>query len=145
MQGGPIKMSIIAEERLKRRDELAWQPTEEQEQAAVMEWTILMERQLPELRLLFHIANGAERHPAVAAKLKKQGVKPGVPDLFLPVARGGFHGLWIEMKRKKGGRVSDEQKAWISDLEGQMYRCFVAHGAEEACDELYRYLTETEQ
>ena len=118
--------------------------TEEEEQAAVIEWAVWMEKQLPELHLLFHIPNGAERHPAGAAKLKKAGVKPGVPDLFLPVARGGFHGLWIEMKRRKGGRVSDEQKQWLADLEGEMYRCFVAHGAKEACDEIYRYLTETE-
>ena len=138
-------MSIIASERIKRQEGIAWQPTEEEEQAAVMEWTALMAKQHPELRLLFHIPNGSDRHPAVAAKLKRQGVKPGVPDLFLPVARGGFHGLWIEMKRRKGGRVSDEQKQWIADLEGEMYRCCVAHGAEEACDMLYRYLTETEQ
>ena len=144
-EGGVVKMSMVASERIKRTEGLNWQPSEEDEQAAVMEWTVLMEKQLPELRLLFHIANGGERHPAVAQKLKKAGVKKGVPDLFLPVARGGFHGLWIEMKRKKGGRVSDEQKQWIADLEGEMYRCFVAHGAEEACGELFRYLTEAEQ
>ena len=144
MKGGPIKMSIIAEERMKRRDVLSWQPSEEQEQAAVMEWAAIMERQIPELRLLFHIPNGAERHPAVAAKLKRQGVKAGVPDLFLPVARGGWHGLFVEMKKRQGGRVSDVQKQWIADLEGEMYRCVVAHGEEEACDVIFKYLTENE-
>ena len=144
-EGEPVKMSIIASERLKRRDVLEWQPSEEQEQAAVIEWTIIMDKQLPELRLLFHVPNGAERHPAVAAKLKKQGVKAGVPDLFLPVARGGWHGLFVEMKKRKGGRVSDAQKQWISDLEGEMYRCVVANGAEEACDAIFKYLTEVEQ
>ena len=138
-------MSIIAEERIKRQDGITWQPSEEEEQAAVMEWTTLMSKQYPELRLLFHIPNGSDRHPAVAAKLKRQGVKPGVPDLFLPVARGGFHGLWIEMKRRKGGRVSEDQAEWLKALEGQMYRAVVCHGAEEACDMLYRYLTEPEQ
>jgi len=145
MHGGAIKMSIIAEERIKRGDCLSWQPSEEEEQAAVMEWTVLMEKQFPELRLLFHIANGGERHPAVAAKLKKTGVKKGVPDLFLPVARGGFHGLWVEMKRRKGGTLKPEQKQWIADLEGEMYRCVVAHGCEEACDAIYKYLTEVEE
>ena len=145
MNGGPTKMSYIAEERLKRHDGTSWQPSEEQEQEAVFEWVVLMRNQYPELDLLYHCPNGADRHPAVAAKLKRQGVKAGVPDLFLPVARGGFHGLYIELKRRKGGRVSEEQASWLKALEGQMYRAVVCHGAEEACDEIYRYLTETEQ
>ena len=144
-EGGPIKMSKIATERIKREEGIKWQPSEDDEQAAVMEWAVLMEKQLPELSLLFHIANGGYRHPATAARMKKLGVQAGVPDLFLPVARGGFHGLWVEMKRKKGGRVSDDQKRWMESLEGEMYRCEVAHGAEEACDFIYKYLTEAEQ
>ena len=78
MKGGPTKMSIIAEERLKRQDVLAWQPSEEGEQAAVFEWVTLMRYQFPELDLLYHCPNGADRHPAVAAKLKRQGVASGV-------------------------------------------------------------------
>ena len=138
-------MSIIAEERLKRQDGLAWQPSEEQEQAAVFEWVVLMRNQYPELDCIFHIPNGGWRSKPEAVRFKRIGVKPGVPDLFLPVARGGWHGLFIEMKRRKGGRLSAEQAEWIKALEGQMYRAVVCHGAEEACDEIYRYLTETEQ
>ena len=138
-------MSEIAKRRVTCEAGISWQPTEEQEQAAVMEWAMLMEKQYPELALLFHIPNGADRHPAVAAKLKKQGVKAGVPDLFLPVARGGFHGLWVEMKRQKGGRLSDEQKAWIEALTAEKYLAVRADGAEAACDVIYKYLTETEQ
>lgn len=138
-------MSEIAKRRVTTEAGISWQPTEEQEQEAVMEWAMLMEKQYPELALLFHIANGGDRHPAVAAKLKKQGVKPGVPDLFLPVARGGFHGLWVEMKRQKGGRLSDEQKAWIDALTAEKYLAVRADGAEAACDVIYKYLTETEQ
>ena len=133
-------MSVIAKRRIISEFGLEWQPTEEQEQAAVMEWAMLMEKQAPELALLYHCPNGADRHPAVAAKLKKQGVKPGVPDLFLPVARGTAHGLYIEMKRQKGGRVSEEQKAWMEALTQQGYVCVVAHGAEEACDVIWHYL-----
>ena len=65
-------MSIIAKRRTVGEAGLQWQPTEEQEQAAVMEWAMLMEKQAPELALLYHCPNGADRHPAVAAKLKKQ-------------------------------------------------------------------------
>ena len=122
-----------------------WQPTEEQEQAAVFEWITLMRNQFPELDLCFHIPNGGLRSVTEAVRFKRTGVKAGVPDLFLPVPRGGFHGLFIELKRRKGGRVSDEQKAWIEALEKQMYRAVVCNGSEEACDMLYKYLTEEEQ
>ena len=141
MIGGVVKMSRVASEKVKRAEVLDWQPSEEQEQAVVMEWTIIMRNQYPELDLLFHIGNGGLRSKPEAVRFKKIGVKAGVPDLFLPVARGTSHGLWIEMKRKNGGRLSDEQKAWIEALTAQHYLCVVAHGADEACDAIYRYLT----
>ena len=138
-------MSIIAKRRTVGEAGIAWQPTEEQEQAAVMEWAMLMEKQYPELRLMMHIPNGGLRSKAEAVRFKRIGVKAGVPDLFLPVARGGFHGLWVEMKRQKGGRLSDEQKAWIDALTAEHYLAVRADGAEQACDVIYKYLTETEQ
>ena len=138
-------MSIVASERVKRQDGLQWQPSEEEEQAAVMEWATLMRSQFPELSLLYHVPNGGWRAPATAAKLKAQGVKAGVPDLCLPVARGGWHGLYIELKRRKGGKVSSHQSEWLQELTYQHYYATVAQGAEEACDVIYRYLTETEQ
>ena len=145
MNGGTMKMSKIADEQMKRGDVLKWQPTEEQEQATVFQWVTLMRNRFPELDLCFHIPNGGWRSKPEAVRFKRIGVKPGVPDLFLPVARGGWHGLFIEMKRKDKGRVTADQKAWIEALEGQMYRAVVCYGSEEACDVLYKYLTETEQ
>jgi len=138
-------MSIIAKRRTVTEAGITWQPTEEQEQAAVMEWAVLMEKQAPELALLFHVPNGGVRHPGTAARLKKLGVKPGVPDLCLPVARGGWHGLFIEMKRQKGGRLSDDQKAWLEALNDGGYRAERCDGAEAACDLIWQYLQETEQ
>ena len=135
-------MSIVAKRRTTVEAKLDWQPTEEQEQAAVFEWAMLMEKQLPELALLYHCPNGEARHPAVASKLKKLGVKAGVPDLFLPVARGGWHGLYVELKRKKGGRLSEDQKQWLEALTAEKYLALRANGAEEACDIIFRYLTE---
>lgn len=133
-------MSKIATERIKREEGLQWQPSEDDEQAAVMEWATLMRYQRPELDLLHHIPNGEYRHPAVAKRLKRLGVKAGIPDLFLPVARGTFHGLYIEMKKRKGGRVSTEQKSWLEALTAQNYLCIVAHGSDEACDAIWQYL-----
>lgn len=54
--------------------------------------------------------------------MKAAGVKPGVPDMFLPVAREGCHGLYIELKRRDGGRVSPEQTAWMDALARQGYK-----------------------
>lgn len=138
-------MSEIAKMRTAAQACLDWQPSEEQEQITVFEWAMLMEKQFPELALLFHIGNGGVRSKSEAVRFKKAGVKAGVPDLFLPVPRGGFHGLWIEMKRRKGGRVSEEQSWWMHELEKQMYRTVVCHGSDEACDVLYNYLTQVEQ
>ena len=60
--------------------------TEADEQKAVIQWCILMEGRWPELEYIYHVPNGGSRNAREAANLKAQGVKPGVPDLELPVA-----------------------------------------------------------
>ena len=75
-----------------------------------------------------------------AAKLKRQGAKKGVPDVFIAVAKGKYHGLYIEMKRIKGGAVSEEQKLMLNLLTDNGYACFVAKGADEAFKAVERYL-----
>jgi hypothetical protein len=79
---------------------------------------------LPVLNELYAIPNGGQRHGAVAAKLKAEGVKAGTPDLHLPVARGWFHSLYIEMKRA-GGKVSPEQLDRIARLRANGNKCHV--------------------
>lgn len=135
-------MSWIAEERLKRQAGLEWQPTEEQEQAAVIEWRDLMVPQFPDLEDLIHIPNGGWRSKPEAVRLKRIGVKPGVSDLFLPAPVGKYHGLWIEMKRQQGGRLRPDQKDWLDRMNRKGYLALRADGAEEACEILYKYLTE---
>ena len=109
------------------------------EQAHIIEWTGYMLGRMPELRLLFHIPNGGYRNEIEAANLKRQGVKRGVPDLFLPVARKGFHGLFIELKTKNG-KVSEWQKQWLADRTEQGYQAVVCYGADEARKALEGYL-----
>lgn len=117
-------------------------PKEGQEQAALMSWCELeMKRgRMPELALLFHIPNGGGRSKAEAGRFKAEGVKAGVPDLFLPVPRGEHHGLFIELKRRDGGRVSREQKEWIAALQEQGYAAEVCAGWEDAAKVLTEYL-----
>ena len=95
---------------------------------------------MPELRKLYAIPNGGLRHKYTAIKLKKCGVKPGVPDICLPVARKGYYGLYIEIKRRKGGRVEPEQEDWIEFLTLQGYKAVVCRGFDEARAVIEDYL-----
>ncbi|CUI48300.1 MULTISPECIES: VRR-NUC domain-containing protein [Achromobacter] len=114
-------------------------PSEDAIQAQVIRWAALQAGVHPELARLFHVPNGGQRHSAVAAKLQGQGVKPGVPDLCLPVPRFGCHGLWIEMKTQEG-RVSAPQKDWIGFLRNAGYRVEVCRSFDQARDVLLSYL-----
>lgn len=107
--------------------------SEADEQRAVVEWCAW--RRIP----VFHIPNGGSRHPAEAARLKAQGVKAGVPDLCIPVARGGFHSLYIEMKAPKG-RVSEKQREWLALLREQGMRAIVCYGADNAIKAIEAYM-----
>lgn len=113
--------------------------SEHEEQALVIARVEMLAPSIPELRMLFAIPNGGHRYKATAAKLKAEGVKSGVSDLFLSVARHGFHGLYIEMKAQ-GGRVSDEQKEWISLARDYGYRAEVCIGADAAWNLICEYL-----
>jgi len=115
-------------------------PTENQEQAALFEWARLSEKKHPELKLLHAIPNGGLRDGRTAAILARTGVKSGVPDLCLPVARGGWHSLYLELKRAKGGRVSENQKNWINALNDQGNKAVVCHGFEQAKQAIMEYL-----
>lgn len=115
-------------------------PTEHQEQAAVIEWCDLVSKYRPELALIFAIPNGSNKSPSAAEKFKREGLKSGVPDLFLPVATEYANGLFIEMKRKKGGTVSSAQKDWKEKLEKQGYKVVICKGADKAIEVLKQYL-----
>lgn len=115
-------------------------PLEADEQTALFRWAAYSAAKYPALRLMFAIPNGGSRHPAEAAHMKAQGVKPGVPDICLPVPVGRYAALYIELKRKKGGRVSDEQRGWIEALNRAGNRAVVCRGWDEAREEIVRYL-----
>lgn len=114
--------------------------TEHEEQVALMRLVEMHKGRWPELEMLFAVPNGGDRNMLVAKKLKAEGVKKGVPDLCLPIPRGVYHGLFIELKRQKGGVISPEQKAWIAALRGQGYRAEVCKGATEAWDVIREYV-----
>lgn len=115
-------------------------PTEHAEQCDFLRWADALTATKPELHLLFAIPNGGARSRATAGKLKAEGVKPGVPDLCLPIARQGAHGLFLEMKRIRGGTVSPQQKWWREQLTAQGYLVRTPRGAAEAKQAVLDYL-----
>lgn len=115
--------------------------SEAHHQAAVMRWARMQETAHPCLRYLHHVPNGGARSKATAWRLKQEGVKAGVPDLHLPIPRGPFAGLWIEMKNDKPrGRVEPEQREWLEALARARHQVHVAYGWEQAVAFLKDYL-----
>ena len=106
-------------------------PSEHDEQAGFVQW---FRSKWPRV-LIFAIPNGGKRNISTAKKLKLEGVVPGVPDLFIPA-----WGIWIEMKRQKGGRTSSDQDDMISYLESIGHRVIVGYGATDASDKLLSIL-----
>ncbi len=113
---------------------------EGQEQVALMQELQLRYPQA--YKLIYHVPNGGHRHKLVAAKLKGQGVKAGVPDLVLPMARGGYFGLYIEFKAKPpfDAEVSPSQDAYIQALNAQGYLAIVCRGSIDAVEAIRAYL-----
>lgn len=115
-------------------------PTESVEQQCLMRWAEWARGKYPELKLLYHIPNEGKRSIATGGKLRAEGLRKGVPDICLPVPRGRYHGLYIELKRLKGGRTSPEQKQWLSDLQAVGHRAVVCNGWVAAKTEIENYL-----
>lgn len=116
-------------------------PHEAREQEALIEYARMALG--PVGHLLIHIPNGGSRKNEIeGARLKRQGVRPGVSDLFLPVARGGWFGLWIEMKAAPphDAPVTPAQREWIDEMRRQGYRAEVCRGVDEGIALLKEYL-----
>ena len=114
--------------------------SEAEEQKIIFRWAEYSKGTHPELSLMFAVPNGGSRNRIEAHNLKLEGVKAGVPDICLPVPCGAYHGLYIELKRTKGGVISDAQKEWIEMLNARGYLAVVAKGATEAIKVITDYL-----
>lgn len=110
------------------------------EQAALFNW--LRVRHPVAAALAYHVPNGGHRMKAVAFKLKAQGVKAGVSDIVLPMARGGFFGLYIEFKASAphSAVVSQSQRNFLHDVGQQGYKAVVCRGLDEAIKVIDAYL-----
>lgn len=114
-------------------------PTEDEEQIWLFSWAALRLEKWPELALMHHIPNGGMRSKSEAARFNAMGVKRGVSDVFLPVSKGRYHGLYIELKAKDG-RLGKEQKEWIAAVREQGYYAAVCYGGFEAANLVEAYM-----
>ncbi len=133
---------LSAEAQLEHIQKLTKGGSEHGQQMAVFQWAAFNRAKYPVLRWLYAIPNGGGRSASQGAMLKAEGVKSGVSDICLPVARGGYHGLYIEMKKEHGipSDVSAAQKEFIEFVLEQGYHAEVAFGWEKAVAILEAYL-----
>lgn len=113
--------------------------SEHDEQVALFQWAALQVGRIPELGLLFAIPNGGKRDLVTAVMLQREGVKAGVPDTCLPVARQGWHGLFIELKWGRN-KPTEHQLEWLERLTAEGYLAVVCYGWQEAVDVIKDYL-----
>lgn len=124
--GEPIK--------LKRRNA---QP-EAIEQAKVIAWARASERNYPYLQLLHCSLNGVKMTKAQAGRAIAQGMLSGVPDLFLPVPKNGYHGLFIEMKYGSN-KVTENQEKFLQNAANVGFAVSVCYSAQEAIKRIEDY------
>lgn len=119
----------------------AWAGSEADLQTELVTRVMALAGRHPEIRLLHAIPSGDWRGWSTGKKLKAQGVIPGIPDLCLPVARSGFHGLYLELK-KKGGCPSQDQWRVLEDLHHQGYFVRVSNHLPTSINLITDYLNE---
>ena len=110
-----------------------WRPAqpvigrEDEHQTALTNWARMMRTQYPALTLYHHIPNGGLRDKRTAARLIWQGVHSGVPDVFIPAARGGYHGIYIELKTGANSPTPN-QNEFMNGAMAEGYYCAVCYG-----------------
>lgn len=79
-------------------------------QVAFFQWCYLIRKMYPELEFAFAIPNGGYRPIGTAKRMKAEGERAGVLDVFLPAPRGRYHGLWIEFKNGRNRLTPNQEK-----------------------------------
>ena len=123
--------------------------TEHDDQVRIFAWAEIAKGAYPELDMLFAIPNGAKlpwkkdnqgrRFSSEAVRLKKEGLRPGVPDMFLAVPRGPYHGLFIELKHGKN-KPSGVQVSFLAALSSQGYYAVPVWEWQDAIQLITNYL-----
>jgi len=118
--------------------------TEHQIQSEYFKILAWNESKFPDLRFVFACPNGGKRHIGVAVKMKREGVKRGVPDIFIPIPKMDnllciISGKWLETKTDIG-KQSKEQKEYQKFLLDKGYNYALCRSVDELLDETENYL-----
>ena len=113
--------------------------SEDSEQMMLFRWAEFAEIAYPELQLMYHVPNEGKRNAVTGSRLKKMGLKAGVPDIILPVAHGGYIGLAIEMKYGRNC-LTEKQSDWLKKLGKAGHKTEVCYSFESAKDVIENYL-----
>lgn len=124
-------MALVMKKKIVERESI--------DQSALMAWARGSSNKWPELKLLYAIPNGRGTHIVTRLKMIREGILSGIPDLCLPVARGGIHALYIEMK-SKGQKANPRQVEVHGLLESEGNVVFVCDSPERAKGVLVNYL-----
>lgn len=113
--------------------------SEHEQQKAYFQWVFLKENENEDYKMIFAIPNGGLRHLRVAQKLKDEGVRAGVWDIFCCVPRYPWSGLWLEMKVKPN-KLTDNQIRFGEMLEERGFKTAVCYSWEDAKQQTEIYL-----
>ena len=132
-----IKKALAKQPTVQPRTKRNAQP-EAIEQAKVIAWARANENNYPYLWMLHSSLNGVKMTKAQAGRAIAQGMLSGVPDLFLPVPKNGYHGLFIEMKYGSN-KVTENQEKFLQNAANVGYAISVCYSANEAMKRIEDY------
>lgn len=117
------------------------EPLESDIQIMILKWAECQNYKGVSLRkLIHHSPNGGSRNAIEAKKFQSMGVQSGYPDLTLNIAKGGYYGLFIELKRRDNENLSKNQEWWLAWLKNEGYYATVCKGYDEAVAVITDYL-----
>ncbi len=114
------------------------EPLEDEIHTTVMEWVNINPKTKKFANLFIHIPNEGKRSYSYARRLQRLGMRKGASDLFIAYPAGLYHGAWIELKRR-GGKLSEFQRAFLMDMESQGYFSAACYSIEEAMKQITWY------
>lgn len=122
---------------MKLRAAIIEHKTEAELQTAVVNY---IRNRWPYVRYCASLGGQYQKHISQRKKAKSTGYVAGFPDIQILSARGGYFGLFIEIKLNKNCYPSQLQKDWIEDLLDRGYYAVVCKGYDECIETLENYL-----
>ena len=112
--------------------------SESREQQIIFEWASWQKNKYPGIEAMYHIANEGKRSASNGSRLKREGLKSGVSDICVPVAKCGYNNLYIELKSGKN-KATKEQLDFIGLINKYGGKALVVYEADNAIEVIKAY------